>query len=181
MANSKLYLEYGSGGSAVAAAKLNVDFVSVESDLQFLNTVEDKIRATGNYRPKGQTYHHADIGHTGAWGYPLGEVTAQRREMFRRYSDPPAHCFARGILPDLVLVDGRFRVACALKSLRMLQDQSGWSIVVDDYIERPQYHVIADFAELDRYVGRLAVFTAAKDVRPELLASAINSFEPIPA
>jgi hypothetical protein len=180
LVNSKRYLEYGTGGSTVVAAKTNINFIAVESDPQFLAKVQHTIRAGGNYRPTGQTYHHADIGRTGPWGYPIGTVSADRRKMFRGYSDPPAECFEGGILPDLVLVDGRFRVACALKALQMLRDQSGWSIVVDDYADRPQYHVIADFAELDRYAGRMAVFTAPKDVGSDLLGSAIRSYEQIP-
>jgi hypothetical protein len=180
LVKSRRYLEFGTGGSTFVAAKLGINFIAVESDLPFLTKVQDTIRAAGHYHPAGQTYHHADIGRTGPWGYPIGELSAQRRQTFRHYSDPPPECFESGVVPDLVLVDGRFRVACALKALQMLREQARWSIVVDDYADRPQYHVIADFAELDRYAGRMAVFTAAKDVSSELLGSAIRSYEQIP-
>ena len=122
---SKKYLEYGSGGSTYVAAKLGVRFIAVESDPYFLKSVQRKIRADGHARDVGQTYRYADIGLTEYVGYPLRPWRASERRVakFRRYSDPPPQCFEDGTLPDLVLVDGRFRVACALKALRMLQNE----------------------------------------------------------
>ena len=79
-----------------------------------------------------------------------------------------------------MLVDGRFRVACALKAVRMLSSQDEWSIIVDDYTGRPSYEVITEFAQIDKFVGRMAVFTRAKDVDPELLESTIREYEIVP-
>jgi len=79
------------------------------------------------------------------------------------------------------LVDGRFRVACVLKALRMLSHERGWTIVMDDYGDRPQYEVIAEFAEIDRLIGgRMAVLTAAKPLAPEQLDRAIRKYEIVP-
>jgi hypothetical protein len=178
--NSRRYLEYGTGGSTYQAAKMGIEFIAVDSDPYFLKSVREKIRNDGYARPDGQTFHYADIGLTGHWGRPLGrgKPSARRLEKFRRYSDPPAECFEGGLTPDLVLVDGRFRVACVLKSLRMLSGKRGWTIAMDDYGDRPHYHEIAEFAEIDRLVGgRMAVITAAKSVSPELLDSAIEKYE----
>lgn len=180
---STRYLEYGTGGSTYVAARLGVDFIAVDSDLYFLRSVRKKIQKDGFARPVGQTYHHADIGLTGFWGYPLRHwnASAARLERFRRYSDPPPECFEGGLLPDLVLVDGRFRVACVLKALRMLQNSRGWAIVVDDYVGRPQYHVIADYAEIDRHVaGRIAVLKAIKATSQEQLENTIRRYETFP-
>jgi hypothetical protein len=100
-------------------------------------------------------------------------------EQFRHYSDPPPECFEGGVLPDLL--DGRLRVACALKALSMLRNERGWAIVVDDYIGRPQYTVIADFAKIERCVGsRVAVFNAPKGIGQEHLESAIRRYETVP-
>lgn len=181
--NSKKYLEYGTGGSTYAAAKLGVPFVAVESDPDFLRSVRAKIRRDGLARDTGQTLHYANIGVTEYVGYPFRHWRASERRLaqFRRYSDPPPACFSDGRLPDLVLVDGRFRVACALKALRMLQDQRDWAIVFDDYVNRPHYHVVAEFAQIERYVGgRVAVFNAPKKYRPEDLETAIRKYETVP-
>ena len=105
------------GGTTYAAAKLGVNFIAVDSDPFFLKSVRKKIRRDGFAKGVGQTYHYADIGLTGYWGYPLRSrnASAKRLEQFRHYSDPPPECFEGGLLPDLVLVDGRFRVGVRLK------------------------------------------------------------------
>jgi len=183
LGQSKRYLEYGTGGSTYAAARLGIDFIAVDSDRYFLESVRNKIRNDGLTKAAGQTFHYADIGLTGHWGHPLGSshASAGRVEQFRRYSDPPTICRSGGTLPDLVLVDGRFRVACALKALRMLQNERGWTIAIDDYADRPHYNAIADFAEIDCFIaGRIAVLTTPKPISVEALDSAIRRYETVP-
>ncbi len=46
---------------------------------------------------------------------------------------------------DLVLIDGRFRVACALKCF--LHVGSDCVVAFDDYLDRPHYHVVGQFYE----------------------------------
>lgn len=177
LAASTRYLEFGTGGSTYTAAKLGVDFIAVDSDKYFLRSVRRKIQKDGLARPSGQTFRHADIGPTGPWGRPIGDVTPQRRQLFSLYSDPPAESFVDNVFPDLVLVDGRFRVACALKAIRLLKDHSSWTLLVDDYIGRPDYHVIAEFAQLDRCVGRMGVFGAPKKLSVTELQQQIDLYE----
>ena len=60
--------------------------------------------------------HHANIGPTGEWGTPLGEITVG---MGLRYALEPLLLLdaASRRAIDLVLVDGRFRVACVLATV----------------------------------------------------------------
>jgi hypothetical protein len=180
LVQSTRYLEFGSGGSTYMAAKLGIDFVAVDSDPFFLAQVEEKIRRDGYARPGG-VFKHADIGLTGQWGRPVGPMSTKRQEKFRHYSDIPSECL-NGPLPDLVLVDGRFRVACAMKSLRMLQKSAAnWRIVIDDYSGRSEYHAVAEFAE-PLLVGRMAILSGlnpAADINR--LDSQIRRWETVPA
>lgn len=176
---SKRYLEFGTGGSTYLAAKFDKEFVAVDSDRFFLRSVQKKIRDDGYAKPVGQTFRYADIGLTAHWGRPIGPGmdSPKRLEKFRRYSDIPPESLAGGT-PDFVLVDGRFRVACVLKALRLLRQESGWTIAMDDYGDRPNFHVVSEFAEIDQLVnGRMAVITAAKPVGSDLLDSAIAKYE----
>lgn len=177
---SKRYLEFGTGGSTYLAAKFEKEFVAVDSDRFFLRSVQKKISDDGYAKPVGQTFRYADIGLTGHWGRPIGPGldSPKRLEKFRRYSDIPPESLAGGRTPDFVLVDGRFRVACVLKALRLLARESGWTIAMDDYGDRPNFHVVSEFAEIDELVnGRMAVITAAKPVSAELLDGAIAKYE----
>ena len=44
---------------------------------------------------------------------------------------------------DLVLVDGRFRVACSLKCFAIIKPDC--LIAFDDFLKRPQYHIVLDY------------------------------------
>ena len=179
LARAHKYLEYGTGGSTVLAARLGVPFVAVDSDKYFLRSVRRKVQREG-FRASGQAWHYANIGLTGYWGRPLREWrrSARRLARFRRYSDPPPACYEGGRLPDFVLVDGRFRVACALKALRMLRHERDWTIVVDDYFNRPQYRAIERHAVLGERVGaRMAVFCGARETTAADLDATIARFE----
>jgi len=161
LAGAKRYLEYGTGGSTYQAARVGVDFIAVDTDPYFLDAVRAKIQGAGLGRP-GQVFRHADIGRTGTWGRPRGRVNDARRRSFRHASDPPPEC-GEGRLPDFVLIDGRFRVACAFKVFNMLRARTGWTVVVDDYTDRPQYREIEDYAEVE-LVGRMAVIQSVREV-----------------
>lgn len=155
----RAYLEFGAGGSTCFAAAADKPLVTIDSDPYFLTAVRTAIERNRTYRPAQQTFIYRDIGPITWWGTPVfrslpGRTRARK---FRHYSDVPLGEF-RGALPDLVLVDGRFRVACALKAMRALTPASGWTLVVDDYADRPHYHVLERFAQLRGRIGRLAVF-----------------------
>ena len=63
-----------------------------------------------------------------------------------------------GVMPDLVLVDGRFRVASALTAFANLAGLSDARVLVDDYTNRPHYHVMEKHGKLLHTVEYMAVF-----------------------
>lgn len=175
----KRYLEWGMGASTVVAARLGVSTISIESDKIFLEAVRRSIRP---YLASGDIQLiHRDIGLIGPWGSPVidwfAPITKARELKFKNYSDPELH-FEEG-LPDLVLIDGRFRVACALKTLRYFYKfgHSSYEICVDDYIGRPEYHILNQWFELTSAGSEMAVFTPLKNIDTELLEAVIASFE----
>lgn len=161
------------------AAEHAVPFISVDSDRRFLKAVEDKIASLFPATAALRIFRHADIGLTARWGFPvvLARPSPARLAKFARYSDPPAECADGRFRPDFILVDGRFRVACALKWVRLLRDAQDWTIAVDDYTLRPHYGIIGKFARLDRQVGRMAVFKGALPHAAEDLDAAIQLYE----
>lgn len=175
--NSKAYLEFGSGGSTYLAARLGKPFVTVDSDPYFLKAVKQKIAKDNLLDANIQRYCHADIGITREWGFPLfGKMGgAGRRARYSHYSD--FRIVEKDYIPDFILIDGRFRAACALKAISALADSENWTIAVDDYLSRDRYKIIETFAKLDRLVGRMAVFTKRHASDANKLAEAISECE----
>jgi hypothetical protein len=153
--DARNYLEYGSGGSTVLAARLNRSFISVDTDRYLLNAVRKKV---GPLAPN-QHLEHVKIGWTKIYGYPVfTSPSAGNRKRWKAYLETPWRFVEQGALPDLVLIDGRFRVAAALTSCVHLTDSQDSRILVDDYIMRPYYHVIESYAQLVEIQGRMAIF-----------------------
>jgi hypothetical protein len=169
----RFYLEYGSEGSTVMAARLNKPFISVETDKYFLKAVRKKI---GPLMAQ-QRLIHADIGLTGFWGSPMRgkNPSAHRLRKWNAYPGKPWRFISGEDMPDLVLIDGRFRVAATLTCCMNLRNHPAAKILVDDYLDRPEYHVIASHAVLEQTVGRMAVFQPSVD-DGKLMAELISQY-----
>jgi len=153
---SKAYLEYGSGGSTLtASACQNLDIIiSVESDKAWA----DKIISAVSQSQKKIAIDYVDIGPVGNWGKPLS--TEKIYNYFSYTTKPWERSEQYGIEPDLVLIDGRFRVSTILFSL--LKTQLGTVILFDDYTNRHYYHVIEEFIKPSKNYGRMALFEIKK-------------------
>jgi hypothetical protein len=160
----RTYLEYGSGGSTVHAHPHAQNVVSVESDKLFLRAVQRKLAR----QPQGAktVLIHVNIGLTERWGKPVFTTPTPRRlSRWQKYAQSPwAYLRSRGLEPDLILVDGRFRVACALESLLNLSAESRCRILIDDYASRPYYTLVEEVADLVEKQGRMAVFQKRSDM-----------------
>lgn len=181
--NSGSYVEFGAGGSTYLAAELGVPFITVESDPWFLAALKRRLQADGLLAQERQSFFYRDIGVTYEWGYPLvlwKSISKKQREKFRRYSDFPIHDLDTTPGPIFALVDGRFRAACALKALKALRHRSDWLLAVDDYVGRAWYEDVQRFAQIDRFVGRMAVFKPLRSNRLEDIEDTIRVLETDP-
>lgn len=173
------YVEYGSGGSTVLAAALAVPFATCDSDKRFLSAVERKIKLLGYASPRQQIFRYAGLGPVTYWGTPLvTKPRSQRRiKMFRQYSELP--CSPEWLKGEvLVLVDGRFRVACAFKAAKALSlGGLRYSVVVDDYATNDSYKLLERHIVLKQRVGRMAIFGDSLLSNEQQLTSAIAESE----
>ena len=165
---ARCYLEYGSGGSTVTAVLTGVpDLITVESDRLWLDAVRERVAD----RLVAGRHHlqYIDIGPTMLHGYPASESPWRR---FGQYPLAPWKLArARGLSPDVVLIDGRFRVACFLATV--IHAAPGTRVFFDDYTERPSYHRVTAFLEPRRHVARLAEFVVPEDRPIEALWPAL--------
>lgn len=153
MANSNTYLEYGSGGSTVFAAIKGIPNIhSIDSDIGFLDAV--KARALEQNSNASINLHPVNIGPTKEWGHPTDKSHA---DQWPKYSCAAWDFFLeKNINPDLILIDGRFRVACFLASLMFAKP--GTVILFDDYFDRPGYHSVEKHLRPRSQAGRMAEF-----------------------
>lgn len=142
----KVYGEYGCGLSTDYVLKnTNCSIVSIDSSNEWVMLVKNR----SNYSKRLDLYY-IDVGEIGDWGRP---IDFKKRENFKDYTN---QLWEQNLKPDLVLIDGRFRVACFFTCL--LKAPVGTVIVFDDYINRPEYHIVEEFLEIKESSGRQAVF-----------------------
>ena len=60
------------------------------------------------------------------------------------------------MIPDTVLIDGRFRVCCFFTCLKFAKE--GTIIIFDDYFDRPYYHIVEKYLDIHQKCGRQAIF-----------------------
>lgn len=150
-----VFLEYGAGGSTRLAGTLVRKIVSVDSDARYLRAVAERLPRSVEFRPV-----HVDIGLTEEYGIPAFKDPAPSRlEAWKRYPSAPWDRAAlRDEAPGLVLIDGRFRVACVLECMLRLPLEADPVFLLDDYGDRPHYAAIVPFVRDLVLVGRMAVF-----------------------
>src|SRR5690554_4068191 len=111
--NSSAYLEFGMGGSTFRALqKSNAKIYSIESSADWIRTMREYwwIR---HMEKKRLSVFHVDIGSTKEWGIPSNN---ESKELFPNYSGMVYNVIQKDTI-DTILIDGRFRIACALKAI----------------------------------------------------------------
>lgn len=136
-------VEFGSGGSTLLAARSPSlrRIWSVESDPAWvarLHAEPDIAAAAQSGRLHLQS---VDIGPVGGYGFPRDEAFRDRWPSY--YESVWAD--AATLDTDLVLIDGRFRVACALEALARCRPHA--VLLFHDFWNRAPYHPVLAFTD----------------------------------
>lgn len=165
------FLEFGAGGSTALAARSGVtQIVSVESDRTWL----DRLAGLPEMAGVAFTPFHVDIGPIGAWGMPTNPASAPKWPGYHQ-----AVWKTLSWAPDLVLVDGRFRVACTLATV--LNCRPGTPVVIHDFWDRPQYHGVLRYLDTVERVDTLGVFRIKEGIEIRELVADLLEYAGIPA
>lgn len=154
-------LEYGSGGSTVLAAEMAGKHVTtVESDRKWARMMKRWFQAHPPAAGTEVEVIWSNIGPTRAWGHPVDDGE------WRRFADYPLAVWQRKGFrhPDVVLVDGRFRIGCALATAFSITRPV--TLLFDDYGRRKWFHKVEEFIGTPRMVGRMALFDLAPRAIP---------------
>jgi len=162
------YFEWGCGGTtARASLYTNIcDITSVDSSQQWIN----KVSSNPIVKNKQVNYIYIDINaDDNNWGKPKNKS---------KISEWPKYSQAVNLNNqkyDLILIDGRFRVACALQALNHLTDSG--VVLIHDYINRPHYHCIEEFYNRVAGVDSLAVLKKKPSYDQTRVASLLKKYE----
>ena len=142
----KEYFEFGAGWTTIEAKKLGLNITTVEGDDKWKEFVIDNI--SGNI-----CWVKPNIGPIREYGYPVDGHTASS---YPRYSE----CWKYATPgTDIVMIDGRFRVACCLQ---MILEKYDGIIMIHDF-DRPEYWILNKFLDKIDATDRLCVFKVKKD------------------
>jgi hypothetical protein len=142
----------------------NARILAVDSSLAWIAKVRE---ATADQAERRITIEAIDLGELGDWGYP-----STYRHRFRNYVHSPLQ--HSPVKSDLVLIDGRFRVACFLHSL--LTAEAGTPILFDDYTNRPHYHLVEEFCPIEQTEGGQALFRVPEELDRERIGKELEGF-----
>lgn len=173
--SSTKYLEFGSGESTkLALHSSSIERVdSVESSQHFVEDYfeDDELiwRAIDSNR---LNFHYVDIGPTKDWGIPIDKT---KKYLWPNYS---LSIFRRKRDYDLVLIDGRFRVACALSS--MLSIPSKCDYLIHDFPVLPELFVLLNFLEIKERAGTLVAFEKRRNIDSSKAHRLIMKYQYLP-
>jgi len=161
---AQVYAEYGVGKSSVWMLRNTAaQIIAVDTSEHWINRVKDQIADAGRF-----DVEWVNLGPLGWAGRP---ISYRHRHLFQQYVNS---VWERHLSPDLVLIDGRCRVACFLTSLA--RAKPGCRIFFDDYTDRPQYHLVEEYLNPAGFCGRQAEFLVPDDVDRATVLAEANRF-----
>lgn len=163
-------LEYGSGGSTVMASELsNTRVTAIESDPDWAKMMQGWLAENPPAAGTSVDVIWADIGPTKDWGHPVDD------QNWRSFADYALRIWRKDgfSAPDVVLVDGRFRQACALATAFLTKKPV--DLFFDDYKDRKFYHKVEDYLGPPEITGRMAHFRVTPTpIPPEKLFQVVK-------
>ena len=144
---SNVFAEYGCGQSTYWVLKnTNAQILSVDTSINWIKT----IKQSKVYDEQKIKLKYIDVGKVENWGFP---IDYSKRDSFIDYTN---WAWKQNLIPDTVLIDGRFRVCCFFTCLKFAKE--GTIIIFDDYFDRPYYHIVEKYLTVHQKCGRQAIF-----------------------
>ena len=140
---STIYYEFGCGGSTnVALNKKNITKVySIDTDKNWLNKFD---------HPKlHKTY--IDVGETEDFGNPVNESKIDNWKLYSASIDEISD------EPDTVFIDGRFRVACGVKTWFNVSEKT--NVLIHDFTGRTHYHELLNLYDIKATCEQLVLLS----------------------
>jgi len=161
--NCGFYFEFGCGGSTFRACELGAKkIVSVESQKMWIDEIKqyEQVKVHPDI-----TFLAIDI-NAGDMGRPINNTKQNNFPLYSSAIDNYKNI-------DVVLVDGRFRVACACKAvINRVQ-----SILIHDFTNRAHYHDILPYIEIIKQTGTLIQARPKSDINMQDLEKLYENYK----
>jgi hypothetical protein len=163
------YFEFGMGGSSLLAVRAGIRrMVCVDSDAAWVDAVRQHPEIAPRCADGSVSLLHADIGPVAEWGRPADRSALRKWNAY--LTTGWAEWARRETLPDLVFVDGRFRVACCISAALACGQRPDTRVLMHDVDDKRAYYRDAlEFFEQVDIVETLLVMKPKPDV-PAALA-----------
>jgi hypothetical protein len=132
---------------------------SVESSRDWIKTMRE-YRFIRDAERKRLFLFHADIGPTLELGRPDGPGS---KDLFPGYSATIFKKVKKKKI-DTVLIDGRFRVACAMKTILECHKNKRLRILIHDFWNRDAYHIVLSHLTETARADTLGVFAIKNNI-----------------
>ena len=127
MRKENIYFEFGSGGSTNIASYYQLKVYSVESDIKW----HEKLKRNGVIA----NYITINL-NTYSFGYPGNNTNIND---WKKY----IQAYKKEYNADIIFIDGRFRVACALDIFSKIRNDT--LVLIHDYEQRKEYHILEKY------------------------------------
>lgn len=180
VSKAKNYFESGCGGSTMIACKVgkpDLRVTSIDSSKEWIGIVLNSTHVAEKTAKKLLTMTPIDIGPIGAWGFPK-DLSAESKSSWHKYSKAIS---ATGEKYDLVLVDGRFRIACLIEAF-LSNPQA--NVLIHDFFEAGHHNSYKALLEVSEVADRAQTLVALRrkpDASKEDLVKLYNKFVNVPA
>ena len=185
--NSKNYFEFGSGGSTVYAIKNNIENIeSVETDNDWVNRIKKDPLVSNKLKEKKLKIHMFPLNFEWtkavSWkpNYKKYLKTCDKSN-WNNYSKIIRKC---DLKLDLVLVDGRFRVASCLETIKKVDNNC--FILIHDYRQQKSatsirgYEFVEKYLDIIEFKDNLYVFKKKQNINFMELEMDLEKYNTIP-
>jgi hypothetical protein len=154
---SKVF-EWGTGVSTYyLGTHSGCSIVSIESSKSWANVINQIFLREGLSEICKVIF--INIGPTKSYGTPIKMFQRFNKSKFKNYWEV-ANQF-KSFNPEVVLIDGRFRILCALESLTVFKPP--FTLIIDDYTLRPSYNILSTLLGDPVLIDRSAIFKLTRN------------------
>ena len=183
--NSKNYFEFGAGGSTCCAIKNNIEnIVSVETDNYWVSQLKKDPLVSNKLNKKKLKIHMFPLNFE--WTKAIS-WNSNHKEYLKICDKSNWHNYSKIIRKcdlklDLVLVDGRFRVASTLETIKKVDNNC--FILIHDYRQPNNthrgYEFVEKYLDIIEHVDSLYVFKKKQNINLDEIEKDLEIYNVIP-